>query len=65
MENFRAGAEAVTAGVMLVIVLYISYIAIPLIILCTVVFGIYWVRSVKTDVEISTTSSSDKIKIVW
>lgn len=44
MENFKAAAYAVTAGIILVIILYISYIAIPLILLSLVVGFTYFLK---------------------
>jgi len=63
MENFKAGANAIAAGIALVIVLYISYIAIPLIILCLVMFGVYLFSSIKNEAVYTTESSG--INIVW
>ena len=58
MENFRAASYAVTAGIMLVIVLYIAYIAIPIIIIGSVMAVVYHFN--KATLTTTTKTSSNK-----
>ena len=62
MENITAAAYAVIAGIALVIVLYIAYIAIPLIILGAVMTIVFLVNRGSS---ITSTPSNHLVKIAW
>ena len=63
MENINAALYAVTAGIMLVIVLYISYIIIPLLLLSGVMYLVFLFNRKKPSTSFA--SSGHTIKIVW
>ena len=66
MNNFEAAAYAVTAGVTLVIVLYLAYIIIPIVLVGGVITLVYFVNKSRTPT--TSTSSSKKsttVDIRW
>ena len=62
MENINAALYAVTAGIMLVIVLYISYIIIPILLLSGLMYIVFLFNKKPST---PSTASGHIVKIVW
>ncbi len=63
MENITAVSYAIIAGIVLVIVLYLAYIMIPLLILGSVMFGVFLINKPQTT-SIKKTNPN-KVTIRW